>query len=52
LPKVTRETIPGGGHIVSLDSSDAFNAIATRFIRKFTNDPVLVGASSAPRLKS
>ncbi len=39
LPNAARETIPGGGHIVSLDSSDAFNSIAVRLIREFADDP-------------
>jgi pimeloyl-ACP methyl ester carboxylesterase len=34
LPRAQRETIPGGGHIVSIDSSDAFNTVAVRFLRE------------------
>ena len=34
LPRVERETIPGAGHIVNIDESEAFNAIALRFLGK------------------
>jgi len=33
LPRVERETIPGAGHIVNIDASEAFHACALRFIR-------------------
>jgi pimeloyl-ACP methyl ester carboxylesterase len=36
LPRAERETIPGAGHIVSIDESEAFNAIALRFLGKIT----------------
>jgi pimeloyl-ACP methyl ester carboxylesterase len=39
MPGAVRETIPGGGHIVSLDSSDAFNRIAARLIRDLADTP-------------
>jgi pimeloyl-ACP methyl ester carboxylesterase len=32
LPRAERETIPGAGHMVNIDESEAFNAIALRFI--------------------
>ena len=32
LPQVERETIPGAGHIVNIDESEAFNAIVLRFL--------------------
>jgi pimeloyl-ACP methyl ester carboxylesterase len=34
LPRVERETIPGAGHMVNIDESEAFNAIALRFLGK------------------
>jgi pimeloyl-ACP methyl ester carboxylesterase len=34
LPRVERETIPGAGHMVNIDASQAFNAIALRFLGK------------------
>jgi 2-succinyl-6-hydroxy-2,4-cyclohexadiene-1-carboxylate synthase len=38
LPRAQRETIPGGGHIVTIDSSDAFNTVAVRFLRQIAAD--------------
>lgn len=38
LPRAQRETIPGGGHIVNIDSSDAFNTAAVRFLREIAAD--------------
>lgn len=34
LPRVERETIPAAGHMANIDESEAFNAIALRFIGK------------------
>jgi pimeloyl-ACP methyl ester carboxylesterase len=34
LPRVERETIPSAGHMVNIDESEAFNAIALRFLGK------------------
>jgi pimeloyl-ACP methyl ester carboxylesterase len=34
LPRVERETIPGAGHMANIDESEAFNAIALRFLGK------------------
>jgi len=34
LPRVERETIPAAGHMLNLDESDAFNAVALRFLGK------------------
>ena len=34
LPRVERETIPRAGHMANLDESEAFNAIAQRFLKK------------------
>ncbi len=34
LPRVERETIPGAGHIVNIDATEAFNEIALRFVAK------------------
>jgi pimeloyl-ACP methyl ester carboxylesterase len=39
LPRVERETIPGAGHIVNIDESEAFNAIALRFLGKIAAEP-------------
>jgi pimeloyl-ACP methyl ester carboxylesterase len=36
LPRVERETIPGAGHMANIDESEAFNAIALRFLGKIT----------------
>jgi pimeloyl-ACP methyl ester carboxylesterase len=38
LPRVERETIPGAGHIVNIDESEAFNAIALRFLGKIATE--------------
>jgi len=34
LPRAERETIPGAGHMVNIDESEVFNAIALRFLGK------------------
>jgi pimeloyl-ACP methyl ester carboxylesterase len=34
LPRAERETIPGAGHMVNIDESEVFNAVALRFIGK------------------
>lgn len=34
LPRAERETIAGAGHMANIDESEAFNAIALRFIEK------------------
>ncbi len=34
LPRVERETISGAGHMANIDESEAFNAIALRFLGK------------------
>jgi 2-succinyl-6-hydroxy-2,4-cyclohexadiene-1-carboxylate synthase len=34
VPRVERETIPGAGHMVNIDESEAFNALALRFLGK------------------
>jgi len=34
LPRAERETIPGAGHILNIDESEAFHACALRFIGK------------------
>ena len=34
LPRAQRETIPGAGHMANIDRSEAFNAIALRFLGK------------------
>jgi len=34
LSRVERETIPGAGHMANIDESEAFNAIALRFLGK------------------
>ena len=39
LPRVERETIPGAGHIVNIDESEAFNAIALRFLGRIAAEP-------------
>jgi pimeloyl-ACP methyl ester carboxylesterase len=36
LPRAERETIPGAGHMVNIDESDAFNAIVLRFLGKIS----------------
>jgi 2-succinyl-6-hydroxy-2,4-cyclohexadiene-1-carboxylate synthase len=36
LPRVERETIPAAGHMANIDESEAFNAIALRFLGKIT----------------
>ena len=46
LPRAQRETIPGGGHIVSIDSSDALNSLAVRFLLEFADDQEQTGAAS------
>jgi pimeloyl-ACP methyl ester carboxylesterase len=38
LPRVERETIPAAGHMANLDESEAFNAIALRFLGRITAD--------------
>jgi len=34
LPRVERETVPGAGHMVNIDESEAFDAMALRFLGK------------------
>ena len=38
LPRVERETIPGAGHMVNIDESETFNAIALRFLGKVATE--------------
>jgi len=38
LPRVERETIPGAGHMVNIDESEVFNAIALRFLGKIATE--------------
>jgi pimeloyl-ACP methyl ester carboxylesterase len=34
LPQAERETLPGAGHMLNIDESEAFNVIAQRFLGK------------------
>ena len=52
LPRAQRETIPGGGHIVNIDSSDAFNNVTVRFLQEVAADQQDSGPGTAPRLKN
>ena len=38
LSRVERETIPGAGHMLNIDESEAFNAIALRFLGKIATE--------------
>lgn len=38
LPRAVRETIPGAGHIVNIESSEVFNAAVARFVREIASD--------------
>jgi len=38
LPRVERETIPGAGHMANIDESEAFNAVALRFLGKIATE--------------
>jgi pimeloyl-ACP methyl ester carboxylesterase len=38
LPQAERETIPGASHMLNIDASEAFNAIAQRFLGKIASE--------------